>query len=123
MPHQLGYIVIYTKRTQEMIDFYSRYFGYTAHQRPDDRIVELRPQGLGTMLLLHPASKGQKEGQSLVKFVFDVENVEEFCRRAGETGLAFGPIHKGDGYTFANTKDPSNNSVSVSSRAFAPNAA
>ncbi|MEP2028983.1 MAG: hypothetical protein ABJI96_09800 [Paracoccaceae bacterium] len=70
-------------------------------------------------LLLHPASKGQNEGQSLVKLVFDVEDVPAFCKTAAANNLSFGAIHKAEGYVFANAKDPSNNSVSVSSRAFA----
>ena len=38
--------------------------------------------------------------------------------RAAAQGLAFGAIHKGDGYAFANAKDPAGNPVSVSSRAY-----
>jgi hypothetical protein len=47
-----------------------------------------------------------------------VEDVEAFCRRCAEDGLEFGAIHKADGYQFANAKDPCQNSISVSSRAF-----
>ncbi|RWM05023.1 MAG: VOC family protein [Mesorhizobium sp.] len=118
MQSGLGRIVVYTKRIPEMVAFYSGFFGFAAVQRPGDRIVELRPNGEGISILLHPAAKGQKEGQALVKLVFDVEDVPEFLRLASEKGLVFGPIHKADGYVFANSKDPSGNSVSVSSRAF-----
>jgi hypothetical protein len=51
--------------------------------------------------------------------MFDVEDVETFCATAKENGLNFGTIHRADGYVFANAKDPSGNSVQVSSRAFA----
>ncbi len=119
MAIHLGRILIYSKKIPQMIDFYSRHFGYTAVYQEDDRIVELRPKGIGIALLLHPASKGQKEGQVLVKLVFDTEDVVGFCKTAKENGLDFGPIHQADGYVFANTKDPSKNSVSVSNRAFA----
>lgn len=119
MQPSLGRIVIYTKRIPEMIAFYTAYFGFQAKERAGDRIVELcQPDG-GTTLLLHPAGKGQREGQSLVKLVFDTRDVTGFCRVSAEKGLIFGPIHKTGGYEFANAKDPSNNSVSVSSRAFA----
>jgi len=101
-----------------MVVFYSGFFGFTAVQRSGDRIVELRPNGGGISILLHPAAKGQKEGQALVKLVFDVEDVPEFLRLAPERGLIFGPIHQANGYVFANAKDPSGNSVSVSSRGF-----
>ena len=66
--------------------------------------------------MLHPTGKGRKMGQTLVKLVFDVEDVPAFCARALEQGLAFGPIHQADGYCFPNAKDPTGNSVSVSSR-------
>jgi hypothetical protein len=69
--------------------------------------------------MLHPAAKGQRAGgQTAVKLVFDVEDVEAFCARCAENGLRFGVIHKADGYVFANAKDPCQNAISVSSRAF-----
>lgn len=118
MSPPIGRIVLYTKRIPEMIAFYTQHFGYSCIRDPDDRIVELQPDGLGVPLLLHPAGKAQKEGQVLVKLVFDVEDVDRFCRAAKRKGLNFGAIHKADGYVFANAKDPSKNSISISSRAF-----
>jgi predicted enzyme related to lactoylglutathione lyase len=112
-------IVIYTKKLPEMVDFYTRHFGYESHQQDGDRIVELRPKSTGLILMLHAAGKGQKEGQSLVKLVFDVEEVERFCDAARKSGLELGPIHLVDGYVFANGRDPSSNPISVSSRAYA----
>ena len=114
----LGRLVIYTKDPDAMVDFYSRHFGYRAASRAGDRIIELVPPGAGAALLLHPAGQRQKMGQPLVKLVFDVADVPEFCAQAAENGLIFAKIHKADGYVFANAKDPSGNSVSVSSRAF-----
>lgn len=119
MAAPLGRLIIYTKKTDEMSKFYCQHFGFEASRLEGDRIVELRPQGTGSTLLLHPASAKQKEGQALVKLVFDVENVSEFCKSALENGLTFGKIHTADGYEFSNAKDPSNNSIQVSSRAFA----
>ena len=68
--------------------------------------------------MLHPLGRGRKGGQTVAKLVFDVPDVVGFCVRAAEQGLDFGAIHKGDGYLFANARDPAGNSVSVSSRAF-----
>lgn len=119
MTTPVGRIIVYTRKIPEMTDFYCRHFGFAAHQRDDDRIVELRPASAGATILLHPAGKGQKQGQSVVKLVFDVEDVERFCRDARARGLDFGPVHRADGYSFANAKDPSGNPVSVSSRAYA----
>ena len=116
----LGRLIVYTRKMPEMEAFYCRHFGYTAIRHPGDRIVELRPKQGGAALLLHPAGKGQRQGQAQIKLVFDVPDIPAFCAQARENGLDFGPIHKADGYAFANAKDPSNNSVSISSRAFAP---
>jgi hypothetical protein len=83
-----------------------------------DRIIELVAQEGGSNLMIHQAAKGQRSGQSIVKLVFDVEDVEAFCSHCAKDGLEFGAIHKADGYLFANAKDPCQNSISVSSRAF-----
>ena len=114
----LGRLVVYTHKIEDMAAFYSRHFGFEAVLHDGDRIVELRPRDGGVAILLHPASKGQKAGQSLVKLVFDVTDVEGFCAAARDAGLVFGPVHNAGGYSFANARDPSGNSVSVSSRAF-----
>ncbi len=118
MQAPLGRIVVYSRRIPEMVAFYQNLFGFTPVHRANDRIVELRPTGPGAAILLHPASAGQREGQAQVKLVFDVADVPGFCRDAAARGIAFGPVHGADGYAFANAKDPSGNSVSVSSRAF-----
>jgi predicted enzyme related to lactoylglutathione lyase len=118
MSAQLGRIVIYTKRTEEMVEFYRTHFGFDVLRLEGDRIIELVSQGAGANILLYPMSAGRKEEQTLVKLVFDVEDVERFCHKAKERGLLFGSIHHADGYCFANAKDPAKNSVSVSSRAF-----
>ena len=114
----LGRIVIYTKKIDDMVAFYSQHFGFTEHRIEGDRIVELRPSGGGATINLHPAAKSQKIGQVLVKLTFDVEDVDAFVARAKTQGLIFTGLHRADGYSYANTKDPSGNPVSVSSRAF-----
>ncbi|KIN62619.1 Glyoxalase family protein [Sulfitobacter noctilucicola] len=119
MSSPLGRIIIYTKKTEEMVAFYCQHFGYEALRLEGDRIVELVSGETGMSILLHPLPVKRKEGQTLVKLVFDVEDVEAFCAEAEKRGLTFGAIHHGDGYSFANAKDPSKNSISVSSRAFA----
>ncbi|MCA1440441.1 VOC family protein [Ensifer sp. IC4062] len=114
----LNRLVIYAKNVEETAQFYEKHFGFKATQSAGDRIVELIAQGGGANIMLHPAPKGQRNGQSTVKLVFDVEDVEAFCAQRAKTGLAFGPIHRADGYLFANAKDPCLNSIQVSSRAF-----
>ena len=113
----LGRLIVYTRKPEEMVAFYTSHFGYTALRDPADRIVELRaPEG--PALLLHPAGKAQKMGQVLVKLVFDTPDVP--ARRAAlmAAGVEVGPVLDGGGYAFANLKDPSGNSVQISGRAF-----
>ena len=119
MSTPLGRVIIYTKRLEEVAEFYCKHFGFKVLRLDGDRIVELVSQGAGGNILLHPMSAGRKDGQTLVKLVFDVEDVEAFCRDAEKCGLKFGNIHQADGYSFANAKDPAKNSISVSSRLFA----
>ena len=98
-------------------NFYARHFGFRIHRTEGDRIVELEsPGGAGSNIMLHPLGRGRKGGQTVAKLVFDVADVDAFCARAAEQGLDFGAIHKGDGYAFANARDPAGNSISVSSR-------
>lgn len=116
MTPALSSLILYTSRLDEMAHFYGDFFDYSVHKFEGDRIVELRPPGPGVVLLLHPMGKGRKQGQTLVKLTFAIEDVEGFCRMCAEKGLVFGALHKADGYVFANAKDPSGNSISVSGR-------
>jgi len=114
----LNRLLIYARDVAETARFYEKYFGYKASQLPGDRIVELVSSDGGANIMIHAAAKGQKKGQSVVKLVFDVADVEAFCAHCAENGLEFGPIHKADGYIFANAKDPCFNPISVSNRTF-----
>ncbi|SOC42666.1 glyoxalase/bleomycin resistance protein/dioxygenase superfamily protein [Rhizobium subbaraonis] len=114
---RLGRILLYVRDIEETAQFYQRFFGYEVSRRDDDRIVELLGDG-GANIMLHPAARGQRLGQSTVKLVFDVEDVDAFCRDSAAAGLQFGPVHRAEGYAFANAKDPSGTPIQVSSRAF-----
>lgn len=116
----LGRIILYTKKRDDVAAFYCKYFGFSEVRQDGDRIVELIASNGGANIMLHPMSDGRKDGQTLVKLVFDVRDVDAFCQTAKDRGLTFGPIHRVDGYCFANAKDPAKNAISVSSRAFAP---
>ncbi|MGB1251529.1 MAG: VOC family protein [Candidatus Promineifilaceae bacterium] len=120
MQPSLNKLVIYTKRMDAMIAFYVTHFDFRPMRLEGDRIVELIPAHGGTSLMLHPASKRMKEGQAAVKLVFDVADIEAFKAKCERDGFVFGATHRADGYTYANAKDPSKNSVQISSRAFRP---
>ncbi|MDL2405439.1 VOC family protein [Rhizobium calliandrae] len=114
----LGRIILYARDVEATIGFYEKHFGFKPLRQAGDRIVELLAPDGGANLMVHPAAKTQKMGQSSVKLVFDVELVEAFRAKCASGGLEFGPLHQADGYVFANAKDPSGNSISISSRAF-----
>lgn len=114
----LNRILLYVRDVEAVAEFYRQLFGFQVVRQPGDRIVELVPADGGASLMLHQAAKGQKAGQAVVKLVFDVEDVPAFCDRCAKMGLPFGPLHQADGYAFANSKDPAQNSISVSSRVF-----
>lgn len=115
----LGRVLLYVRDVEAVANFYALHFGFRIHRTEGDRIVELEsPGGTGTNIMLHPLGRGRKSGQTVAKLVFDVADVDTFCTRVAEQGLDFGAIHRGDGYAFANAKDPAGNSISVSSRAF-----
>ncbi|MFK0273362.1 VOC family protein [Ensifer sp. NPDC090286] len=111
-------IILYAQDVEATVRFYENHFGFQASREAGDRIVELVSAEGGANLMIHPAAKGQRKGQSTVKLVFDVADVEAFCQGRAKKGLVFGTIHRADGYTFANAVDPSGNPISVSSRAF-----
>jgi catechol 2,3-dioxygenase-like lactoylglutathione lyase family enzyme len=117
-PASLGRIILYVRDVERSAEFYARHFGYELHREAGDRIAELLGPDGAASIMLHPAAKSQKLGQVSVKLVFDVVDVERFVVAAGKAGLKFGALHRGDGYVFANAKDPDGNAISVSSRAY-----
>ena len=114
----LGTIIIYAKDTQKSATFYSKYFGFQTTGEVVEGLIELHAPGLGAGILIHQAAKSMKLGQVGVKLSFHVQEIEKFIQTAKDQGLEFGPIHQANGYSFANAKDPDNNSVSISSRSF-----
>ncbi|MFN4155567.1 MAG: VOC family protein [Paracoccaceae bacterium] len=112
----LNRILLYTKDIPGMVAFYSAHFGYRAACDPSDRVIDLVPATGGAVLMLHPAAKGQKQGQVQCKLVFDVADVAVARHRLLAAGVAVGPVLQGDGYGFANLKDPSGNALSISER-------
>ena len=117
----LGRILLYVKDVESMALFYKDHFGFRLLREEGDRIVELEsPTDSACNIMLHPLAKGRKAGQTLVKLLFDTEDVEGFCAISKKKGLKFGKIFYANGYSFANAKDPAGNSISVSSRHFRP---
>lgn len=117
-PITLGTVLIYARDMSKTAAFYARHFGFVTTGEVFEGLIELTPRAGGVAILIHQAAKSVKLGQVGVKLSFHVPDVAAFVEGAANAGLRFGAIHRANGYSYANTKDPDNNSVSVSSRAF-----
>lgn len=118
MSSPLSTVIIYARDMKKTAEFYSRHFGFETTGESNEGLIELNATEGGASILIHQAAKSIKLGQAGVKLSFHVQDVESFILKAGENGLKFGAVHKANGYSFANTKDPDKNSVSISSRSF-----
>ena len=114
----LGTIIIYARDMQKTAAFYRTHFGFETTGEIREGLIELRAPSGGAGILIHQAAKSVKLGQAGVKLSFHVADVAAFVAESSTRGLKFGTVHQANGYSFANTKDPDKNSVSISSRAF-----
>lgn len=114
----LATVLIYARDPQMTAEFYRLYFGFTTSGLVQEGLIELTSSAGGASLLIHQAAKSVKLGQVGVKLMFSVQDIEAFKLQSAALGLVFGSTHQANGYSFANAKDPDNNSVAISSRAF-----
>ncbi|MDB6076268.1 MAG: glyoxalase [Akkermansiaceae bacterium] len=109
-------LVLYVRDLARVAAFYAGHFGYVPLPDRADGMTRLESPAGGCALTLHPASKGHRVGQSCIKLVFEVPDLEAFKATAAERGLAFGTIWKGEGYIFANARDPAKNPIQIFQR-------
>lgn len=114
----LNTIIIYAKNMQRTAEFYQKFFGFELSSDVVEGLIELNTPHGGVSILIHQAARTVKGGQVGLKLIFDVEDIEAFKQKSAELGLEFGTTHHGNGYSFANAKDPDKNSISISSRRF-----
>ncbi len=111
-------VMLYVKDIPQTAKFYARHFGFVPQPQVHADLLEMKASHGAFSLLLHQASRGHRVGQSCIKLVFDVDDIEAFKRRARREGLVFGKTFKGDGFDFANARDPARNPIQISRRAF-----
>lgn len=111
-------LLIYAKDMQRTAQFYVAHFGYASNYTVVDGLIELKPANEGAEILIHQAAKSLKFGSAVLKLSFSVPDVDQFVAKAAAAGLDFGPVHRANGYAFANTKDPDGNAISISSRKY-----
>lgn len=114
----LGTIIIYARDMRRTAAFYRDHFGFTTTGEVFEGLIELHSARGGAGILIHQAAKSVKLGQVGVKLSFQVQDVKAFVLAAAQRGLQFGAVHQANGYQFANAKDPDQNAISVSSRAY-----
>lgn len=112
-------IIMYVRDMPKVAAFYEQHFGFEVKPGGTGEDIRLTPSGGGCEVLLLQASKGHRTGQSIIKLVFDVEDVEAFKEERAKAGLKFGKTWKGEGYSFANARDPAKNLVQISERRLA----
>lgn len=111
-------IILYVRDMEASAIFYEKYFGFKRVKTDANDLIHLNSPANGIGLTLLQAAKSIKLGQVGVKLVFQVDDIEAFKANSAQAGLIFGATHEGLGYSFANAKDPSGNSVQISSRRF-----
>ena len=114
----LNTILIYARDMQASAAFYRDFFGFETSGEVVEGLIELTSPATAMTILIHQAAKSVKLGQAGVKLMFSVEDVELFKAQSAARGLQFGSTHQANGYAFANAKDPDNNPVAISSRAY-----
>ena len=115
-PPALARVILYVHDMQRVANFYQTYFGYEVTILEDGNLIHLTSSVGGCHITILKASKGHKLGQSQVKLVFEVSDVEAFKTWCAEKGLRFGVTHTGENYAFSNARDPAQNLIQISSR-------
>lgn len=118
MNTSLTSLLIYAKDMQRAACFYAENFGFATNYEVVDGLIELAADDDSAGILIHQAAKSLKFGSAVLKLSFSVTDVDQFVATATAGGLKLGTIHRGNGYAFANTKEPDGNSISVSSRKY-----
>jgi len=118
MSASLSNVILYARNMQRTAAFYRQHFGFTGNGEVVEGLIELRADDGGCNILIHQAAKSLKFGQATVKLMFSVQDVDAFKALSAEQGLLFGSTHYANGYSFANAKDPDQNNICISSRAF-----
>src|SRR4051812_38244589 len=98
-------LALYVRDMPAIADFYSKHFGFSARFSSKRDKAVLSPAEGGLLLVLLQASKGHKIGQSTVKIIFDVADVDAAKVVHAKRGLKFGPTLQGPDYQFSNARD------------------
>lgn len=108
-------IILYVRDIAKVAAFYERHFGLRPLGGAEDGWLEIGAPNGGCRIALHQAARSQRRA-SEIKIVFAVKDVRAFTAARAAAGLKFGVIHNTGRHEFANARDPTGNSIQVSSR-------
>jgi predicted enzyme related to lactoylglutathione lyase len=114
-PLPIARIILYVRDIPKVAAFYEKHFGLKPLPGVEEGWLEIGSPNGGCSIALHQAAASQKRG-SEIKIVFQVNDVRAFRAERAAAGLKFGVVHKSVSHEFSNAKDPSGNSIQVSSR-------
>ena len=108
-------VMLFVKDVEKVATFYEQHFGLSRIGELEDGYLEL--DGGGVRLALHSAKWSDGDNsESPAKIVFECANVHAAVEDFTKKGLKFGKLFEWKGFAFADTKDPENNPVQISSR-------
>ena len=108
-------VMLFVKDVEKVAGFYEQHFGLSRIGELEDGYLEL--DGGGVRLALHSAKWSDGDNsESPAKIVFECANVQAAVEAFTKKGLKFGKLFEWKGFAFADTKDPENNPVQISSR-------
>ena len=108
-------VILFVKDVEKVAHFYESFFDATRVGVPDEGYLELNAGDF--QLALHEAKWSDGDNSnSPAKIVFDCSDVYSKVTEFSKRGLKFGKVFEWKGFAFADTKDPENNPVQISSR-------
>jgi catechol 2,3-dioxygenase-like lactoylglutathione lyase family enzyme len=108
-------VILYVRDIEKVAAFYLKHFGLKPLPGAQDGWLEIGSPNGTCSIALHQAAASQKRG-SEIKIVFGVKDVRKFRAEREAAGLKLGVVHKSGTHEFCNARDPSGNSIQVSSR-------
>ena len=107
--------MLFVQDVEKVATFYEDYFGLVRIDAHEEGYLELDAGSV--RLALHAAKWSDGDNsESPAKIVFECDDVPTAVAAFQKKGLKFGKVFEWKGFAFADTKDPENNPVQISSR-------